>query len=89
VGAQALFSKQDGFGYSQGERGRFGRGGRGNPNKSNSRPNEGNRSTSLIGSSNSRSRFDNRFDKLKVKYYNCQKTGHYAKNCWNVYNQEG
>jgi hypothetical protein len=42
VGDQALFSKQDGSGYSQGGRGRFGRGGRDNFNRSNGRPNERN-----------------------------------------------
>jgi hypothetical protein len=79
VGAQALFSKQDSFGYSQGGRRRFGRGGQGSPNKSNSQPNEGNRSNSSIGSNNLRSRFDN----SKVTCYNYKKTGHYARDCWN------
>jgi len=75
--------EQDDFGYSQGERGRFERGGRDSPNRSNNPSNEGNWSTGSIGSSNSRSRLDNMFDKSKVKCYNCQKTGHYARNCWN------
>jgi len=35
-----------------------------------------------IGSSNSISRFDNRFDKSKVKCYNYQNTSHYARDCW-------
>jgi hypothetical protein len=84
VGAQAPFSKQDGYGYSQGGRGRgrFGRGGRDSLNKSNSQPNKENWSISSTSSNNSRSRFDSRFDKSKVKCYNCQKTSHYAKNYW-------
>jgi hypothetical protein len=37
---------------------------------------------SSTSSSNSRSRFDNRFGKSKVKCYNYQNIGHYARDCW-------
>jgi len=81
VGTQEFFSKQDGSGYSQrgGGRGIFRKGGRESRNRSNDRPNKRNLSTGLTSSSNPRFRFDNRFDKSKVKCYNCQKTRHYTR----------
>jgi len=81
VGTQAFFSKQDGSGYSQrgGGRGRFRKEGRESRNRSNDRPNKRNLSIGLTSSSNPRFRFDSRFDKSKVKCYNCQKTRHYAR----------
>jgi len=83
VSAQILFLKQDGSGYSQGGEGRerFERECRGSLNRSNSQPNEENWLISSTDNSNSRSRFDSRFDKSKVKCYNYQKTCHYAKDC--------
>jgi hypothetical protein len=74
IGAQAFFSKQDGFGYSQGERG-----GQDSPNRSNNRSTKGNRSIGSIGCNIPRSSFD----KSKVKCYNCQKKCHYARDYWN------
>jgi len=82
AGAQALFSKQDGFGYSQRGRWRFERESRDSLNRYNSQPNERNRLTSSTGSNNLRSRFDSRFDKSKVKCYNYQNTSYYARDCW-------
>jgi hypothetical protein len=38
--------------------------------------------TNSTGSNNSRSRFDSRFDKSKVKCYNYQNTSHYIRDCW-------
>ena len=41
--------------------------------------------TGSTDNSNPKSRFDNKFGKLKVKCYNCQKkkTSHYDGGCWN------
>ena len=81
VGAQTPFSKKDCFGYFREEKGRFGRGGQDSLNRSKNRPNEGNRLTSSTSSCNPRSRFDSRFDKSKVKCYNCQNIGYYVRDC--------
>ena len=86
MGAQELFSKQEGSEYFHGDRGRRqrrekGRFGRGHDNLSRStgRPYEANRLTDYTNSDNSKSRFD----KTKVKCYNCQKIGDHARDCWN------
>jgi len=86
MGAQELFSKQEGSEYFHGVRGRGqsrgrGRFGRGhdNLNRSTSRPYEANRLIDYTDSDNSKSRFD----KTKVKCYNCQKIGDHARDCWN------
>jgi len=83
VGAQTLFFKVRWFCIFPRKKRKIWKRRPRSSNRSNSRLNEGNQSTGSIGSSNSRSRFDNKFDKLKVKCYNCQKTGHYTRNCWN------
>jgi len=86
MGAQELFSKQEGSEYFHGGRGRGqsrgrGRFGRGhdNLNRPTSRPYEANRLIDYTNSDNSKSRFD----KTKVKCYNCQKIGDHARDCWN------
>jgi hypothetical protein len=77
MGAQALFSKQEGSGYPQRGRGRgkrkgrwggewFRRRGHDSLNKSTGRPHKTNQTTSCINSGNLKSRFD----KTKVKCYN-------------------
>ena len=86
MGVQELFSKQEGSEYFHGDRGRRqrrekGRFGRGHDNLSRStgRPYEANRLTDYTNNDNSKSRFD----KTKVKCYNSQKVGHYARDCCN------
>ena len=86
MGAQELFSKQECSEYFHGgrgrrqrrERGRFGRG-HDNLSRSTGRPYEANRLNDYTNSDNSKYRFD----KTKVKCYNCQKIGDHARDCWN------
>jgi len=86
MGVQELFSKQEGSEYFHGDRGRRqrrekGRFGRGHDNLSRStgRPYEANRLTDYTNNDNSKSRFD----KTKVKCYDCQKISDHARDCWN------